>query len=72
MIRRRFSTTGLPPPRDSGRFEHCSEGVQATEVIGQRHEDPFQRHFLQTAEHEAPESDGLLDDSENGLHGLLA
>ena len=28
LIRRRPSIPGLPPPRSSGRFEHCSEGVE--------------------------------------------
>ena len=46
-----------PLPRvTSGVFEHWAEVMEALEVVSQRHERPLQRHLLQTAQEEVPET----------------
>ena len=42
------------------------------EVVCQCHQRPFRTHILDTAQAEAPESEGLFDDPENRLNGLFA
>ena len=53
--------------------QRCPSHVEKPlEVVCQCHQRPFRAYILETAQAEAPESEGLFDDPENRLNGLFA
>ena len=50
----------------------CAEVEEALEVVGERHERPFEAHFAESAQAEVPEPHRCFDDAEHGLDGLFA
>ena len=49
-----------------------AEAVEACEVVGERDQIPFETHFGEAPQREAPEAEHLFDDAEDRLDGLLA